>query len=421
MIASSSFCRVCGGLRAPWRATPRTPTIWCRSRRSAPSRTPGNSVRITPWRAGCSASCATPGSTRAAAGAGAIAARARRARRAVGDPAADCRPGAALPAECPVATAGGATPRRCPGPRGGFLLQRGCRDHGRTRGNADQPFGARTRGAAIHVVRDFRSAVVTLPDEVLMAYADDELDARARAAVEAAMAADPRDRAAGSRNTRRCAAGSTPPSTRFSTSRCPRACCRWCAASRPGPAQTSRAAARAAGAAPGVAAWTAMAASLIVGVIAGRLALVRLRHGPRSVMRAARSWRAAPWRTRCRISSLPISPPPARCRSVSAFARNRVNTAGRSPVRQTAALAGLACRAADGWQVRVLAGTESPAAASGPYRQAASSMPPAVITAVGDLMPASRSMRGRSPPRAGSTGSPERAAAPAANSRDPMR
>ena len=32
---------------------------------------------------------------------------------------------------------------------------------------------------------------MTFPDEVLMAYADDELDARARAAVEAAMAADP--------------------------------------------------------------------------------------------------------------------------------------------------------------------------------------------------------------------------------------
>lgn len=51
-------------------------------------------------------------------------------------------------------------------------------------------------------------------------------------------------------------------------------------------------------------------------------------------------------------------------------------------LREPAALAGLACRAADGWELGVLARTESPAVSSGSYRQAASSMPPAVIAAV---------------------------------------
>lgn len=53
-------------------------------------------------------------------------------------------------------------------------------------------------------------------------------------------------------------------------------------------------------------------------------------------------------------------------------------------LRRPAALAGLACRTADGWQLGVLARTESPGARSGAYRQAASSMPPAVVAAVDD-------------------------------------
>jgi len=51
-------------------------------------------------------------------------------------------------------------------------------------------------------------------------------------------------------------------------------------------------------------------------------------------------------------------------------------------LRQPAALAGLACRAGDGWELSVLARTETAGGAADAYRQAASPIPPAVTAAV---------------------------------------
>ncbi len=49
------------------------------------------------------------------------------------------------------------------------------------------------------------------------------------------------------------------------------------------------------------------------------------------------------------------------------------------------AVAELACRAADGWRLKVLSGTVEQEVAAGGYRQA-SSMPPAVASTVTDEM-----------------------------------
>jgi anti-sigma factor RsiW len=45
-------------------------------------------------------------------------------------------------------------------------------------------------------------------------------------------------------------------------------------------------------------------------------------------------------------------------------------------------MAGLACHALDGWRLQVLSGTEEPKVATGGYRQAASSMPAAIVSAM---------------------------------------
>jgi hypothetical protein len=226
---------------------------------------------------------------------------------------------------------------------------------------------------------------VTLPDEVLMAYADDELDARARAAVEAAMAADPE---IGRRIAQHKALRSRVHSAfeRILDEPVPARLLQEVRSEPSGSGtnkvvQLRRRPVRR-WAWPQ---WTAMAASLIVGVIAGRLALVRWGTGPIS-MRGGQVLASG-------ALADALSHQLAADQSAAAPVRIGVSFRAKSgeycrtfTLRQTTALGGLACRAADGWQVRVLAGTESPGGAPGPYRQAASSMPPAVITAVGDLM-----------------------------------
>ncbi len=226
---------------------------------------------------------------------------------------------------------------------------------------------------------------MTLPDEVLMAYADDELDAQARAAVEAAMAADPEiARRIAQHKALRSRVHSAfdkildepVPARLLQVVR-----------SEPSGSGTNKVVQlhrRPLGrwAWPQ---WTAMAASLIVGVIAGRLALVRRGTEP-IIMRGGQVLASG-------ALADALSHQLAADQSAAAPVRIGVSFRAKSgeycrtfTVRQSTALGGLACRAADGWQVRVLAGTESPGGGPGPYRQAASSMPPAVITAVGDLM-----------------------------------
>lgn len=55
-------------------------------------------------------------------------------------------------------------------------------------------------------------------------------------------------------------------------------------------------------------------------------------------------------------------------------------------LRGSLATAGLACRDHDDWKVQVLAHDEASQGATGQYRQAASSLPPAVVRAVDDMI-----------------------------------
>jgi hypothetical protein len=225
---------------------------------------------------------------------------------------------------------------------------------------------------------------VTFPDEVLMAYADDELDAGTRASVEAAMASDPE---IGRRIARHKAL----------RSRVHAAFDR--VANEPVPARLLEAVH---GEPPDSCSgnlvrlrrprvrnwswpqWTAIAASLIVGAIAGRLMLVSVGsagpiaiRGDRMLAAGALSAALSEQLAGAQTAGDPVQ--------LGVTFRSKVGQYCRTfMLRQPVSLAGLACRAHDGWQLGVLARAESAAADSGAYRQAASSMPAAVVAAVGE-------------------------------------
>ncbi|HEX3845129.1 MAG TPA: hypothetical protein VHV80_12240 [Steroidobacteraceae bacterium] len=224
---------------------------------------------------------------------------------------------------------------------------------------------------------------MTFPDEVLMAYADDELDPGTRASVDAAMASDPEI-------ARRIALHKALRSRVHATfSKI---------LDEPVPAHLMRAVrsepadSRKSNVLPlrrrqirdwSWPQWTAIAASLIVGVIAGRLTLLGIGNPGPITMRGDRLLAAG-------ALTAALSDQLAGAQSSSDPVRIGVSFRSRSgqycrtfTLRQPAMLAGLACRAADGWQVGVVAHTESAGGGSG-YRQAASSMPAAVVAAVED-------------------------------------
>lgn len=226
---------------------------------------------------------------------------------------------------------------------------------------------------------------MTFPDEVLMAYADDELDAQTRSAVDAAMAADPEI-------ARRIA------QHRALRSRVHSAFDR--VLEEPVPARLLKVVRSEPAAAHGDNVvplrrrqarhwawpqWTAIAATLIVGVIAGRWGLVRIGAGP-VVVRSGQVFASGALAAALSDQLTADQPAAAPVRIGVSFRSKSGEYCRTFIVRQTAALSGLACRAADGWQVSVLAGTQSPGGGPGTYRQAASAMPPAVIVAVGDLI-----------------------------------
>jgi hypothetical protein len=218
-----------------------------------------------------------------------------------------------------------------------------------------------------------------------MAYADDELDAQTRAAVEAAMASDPDI-------SRRIAQHKALRSQVHSAFKkvldepVPARLLQVVRSESSGPRKDNLVPLRRRQvwlwAWPQ---WSAIAASLIVGVIAGWLALARFGTGP-VVMRGGRILASG-------MLADTLSDQLAADQSATAAVRIGVSFRSKSgeycrtfTLHQTAALAGLACRSSDGWRVSVLAGTQSPGGGSGAYRQAASVMPPAVIAAVGDLI-----------------------------------
>src|SRR5262245_21219445 len=85
----------------------------------------------------------------------------------------------------------GAAPRGRPRARRRFVLQGSRRRAGGADRYADEPFGARPGSAASHAERSSWRAIMKFSPETLMAYADGELDAETRRAIEAEMAVDP--------------------------------------------------------------------------------------------------------------------------------------------------------------------------------------------------------------------------------------
>lgn len=224
---------------------------------------------------------------------------------------------------------------------------------------------------------------MTFSEEVLMAYADDELDARTRAAVDAAMASDPeiarriaRHKALRSRFQSSFARvlDEPVPESLLEVVR-----------SAPTPSRRSNVVALRTPVRHWTwPQWTAIAASLIIGVIAGRVAMLRTGGPGPIVMRGggmlasgtladALSNRLAADRTNTGPVRIGVS-----------FRSKSQEYCRTFTLRRPAALAGLACRAPEGWQVAVLVRAGSPGGGSGVYRQAASSMPPALVAAVND-------------------------------------
>jgi len=227
---------------------------------------------------------------------------------------------------------------------------------------------------------------VTFSEEVLMAYADDELDAPTRAAVDAAMVSDPgiAHRIARHRALR----------NRFNSAFDK-------ILDEPVPARvlkvvhSEQGAPRKSNVTPlrqrqvrhwRWPQWTAVAASLMVGVIAGRLTLMRGENAGPVMTRGDRLLASG-------VLAAALSDQLASAQSAADPVRIGVSFRAKSgeycrtfALRGAGGLAGLACRADDGWQLSVLARAESASGDGGTYRQAASSMPAAVVAAVGARM-----------------------------------
>ena len=224
---------------------------------------------------------------------------------------------------------------------------------------------------------------MTFPEEVLMAYADDELDAPTRAAVDAAMASDP--------EIARCIAQHKALRNRLHSAfnkvleEPVPARVLQVVRSDPGEPRKSnvmplrrRQAQRWTWPQ-----WTAIAASLLIGAVAARLTWVYTEISGPIAMRGDRLLAAGALAAALsdQLASEQTAAGPAR---IGITFRAKSGEYCRTFTLRQPALAGLACRSAAGWQVGVLAHTESPGASAGTYRQAASSMPPAVVAAVGD-------------------------------------
>jgi hypothetical protein len=222
---------------------------------------------------------------------------------------------------------------------------------------------------------------MTFSDEILMAYADDELDPATRAAVEAAMAADPdiarqvaRHRAMrGKLRTaydevldepvpdRLIAIARTAPAVRRQGNVIPlrrKSAPRW---SWPQ--------------------WGSIAASLVVGAIVGQLMLRSSAVGPITARNG--QLLASGVLSHALSSQLASDQAPAAPVQIGVSFRSKSGDYCRTFVlRDKSALAGLACRDRDEWRLHVLAQNEPEGTHEGQYRPAGSAMPRAVVQAV---------------------------------------
>jgi hypothetical protein len=225
---------------------------------------------------------------------------------------------------------------------------------------------------------------MTFSDETLMAYADGELDAQTRGAVEAAMAADPevarrivQYQALRSRlrsafdpvlaeplpeRLLAAARGSAPQPRPGKVSALPPASARW---SWPQ--------------------WGALAASLVLGVLLGPW-LVRA-PGRAPLVTHDGTVLAAGALARALSEQLASDQSASAPVQIGVSFRSHGGDYCRSFVlREKNALAGLACHDHGAWRLEALAASESAPAAAGEYRTAAAALPPAVAGTVDALI-----------------------------------
>jgi hypothetical protein len=224
---------------------------------------------------------------------------------------------------------------------------------------------------------------MTFSEEVLMAYADNELDAQTRAAVEAAMAADPEiarrvarhkalrtrlrvaydkvlDEPVPERLTATVRAAPTP-AIRRENNVVPlrrKSAPRW---SWPQ--------------------WSAIAASLVLGIVAGQLVPRSSETGP--IVTKNGQLLASGGLAHSLSAQLVSEQTQSTPMQIGVSFRSKSGTYCRTfALRDAASLAGLACREGDHWRVQILAQNGNPASGTGTYRQAGSGMPQSVLQAV---------------------------------------
>ena len=217
---------------------------------------------------------------------------------------------------------------------------------------------------------------MTFSDETVMAYADGELDAATRAAVEAAAASDPKlaQRIARHQALRQRLRSSFDPVLEEPLPERLVATARGLSSETRGAVVPLR---RAAAARWSLPQWAALAASLIVGLLLGPWLMRGTQHAP--IVTSGGSLLAQ--------GSLAHALSEQLASNQSATAPVQIGVSFRShsgaycrtfALRESSALAGLACYEHDRWQVEALATTSESEAAVGGYRTAASALPPAI-------------------------------------------
>jgi hypothetical protein len=224
---------------------------------------------------------------------------------------------------------------------------------------------------------------MTFSEETLMAYADNELDAQTRAAVEAAMAADPEiarrvARHKALRGKLRLAFDNvidepTPQRLINAAHGVP-------AVRREGNVIPLR---RKAPQRRGVPLWASIAASLVIGVIIGQALL----HGSGSTTITSRDGQLLAGGVLAHALSAQLASAQTDQNTVQigvSFKSKAGDYCRTFTVQESTTLAGLACRQHDDWHVQVLAQTTPAARGGAAYRQAASEIPKSVLQSVDD-------------------------------------
>jgi negative regulator of sigma E activity len=224
---------------------------------------------------------------------------------------------------------------------------------------------------------------MTFSEETLSAYADGEVDAATRAALEAALATDPQlaQRLARARALRARVRDAFTPVLEEPV---PERLLAALHAAAPGPRMGNvvplRQRPRARWSWPQ---WGAMAASLVVGVLLGPFLLRPSAPLETSGGRVL----ASGLLSRALTQQLASTQPPGAPVMIGVSFHARSGGYCRTFVlRETQLLAGLACREGPAWQVVALAESAAPGAAGGGYAQAASSLPPAVARTLDELI-----------------------------------